>query len=58
MKHFNVHDDHKKDILHDAFMLLIPPLLILICTLWLFDVIRDVAPFLVSLIDSSLARLR
>ena len=56
MKHFD--DSQKKEILHDAFMLLIPPLLILVCTLWLFDLIRDVAPFLVSFIDSFLARLR
>jgi hypothetical protein len=59
MKRFDFHDYHKKDILHDAFILLIPPLLILVCTLWFFDLIRTyVAPFLVSFIDSFFVHLR
>jgi hypothetical protein len=58
MNRFDFHSYHKKEIVHDAFVLLIPPLLILVCTLWLFDLIRDVAPFLVSFIDSYLTRLR
>jgi len=60
MKHLDGHDDQKKAILHDVFLLVAPPLLILgilVGILWLFVWVDiSVAPLLISSIESFLAR--
>jgi len=58
MKPFDSHDYDKQSMVKEAFTLLVLPILILVCTLWIFDWIHTyIAPVLIALVNSFLTRL-